>query len=70
MRNENGVIVRSYREYKRGDGTSPDVDLCQCHDDLRAHYDTWERAELNKKADIVGTIGLSVVALITGLSLV
>ena len=60
------------RNYKTENGEFNDVDFYQLRDKFDDYYDDYRKKELNKilkKASWITFIGLSVIALITGLSL-
>ena len=71
--NENDVRVRPVRKFKTTDGVKADPNESnQIVDDIRHHYDNWEKIELDrilKRSGIATAIGLTIITLVTGLSL-
>ena len=71
--NDNDIRHRPFREFKTVDGVIQDPDeLNQCISDIRYHYDRWRKLELDKileRSGLATGIGLTIIALITGLSL-
>ena len=71
--NENGVKVKPLRNFKTTNGeiANPN-EMSQIVSDIRYHYDNWKKMELNKtlkKSGIATGVGLTIIALVTGLSL-
>ena len=71
--NDEGIRIRPVRNFKTTNGViSEPEDLNQIIDDIRYHYDNWRKIELDKilkRWGIATAIGLSIIALVTGLSL-
>ena len=71
--NENGVKVRPNRNYKTTYGKIADPnEMLEITDDIRYNYDNWKSIEFNKtikKASVATGVGLTIIALVTGLTL-
>ena len=71
--NKNGVKVRPARNYKTTNTEIADPnEMLEIVSDIRYHYDNWRKMEFNKtlkKSGIATGIGLTIIALVTGLSL-